>query len=266
MYRQGSDCGCLSDLEHDSRYKPTWNYYGEGTKRRYGLELEVITKNGKKQAIKKIIENERLKKVEAFCKRDGSLSSSGTEIVTHPATYDYLFSGRLFDGLPKLPIYSFSDEDTGLHIHVTRSTITNLTLAKLILFFSNNIPFIEFVAERAHNTYCKAEKKNIKKIRDKNWNDDVGNRYEAINCTNRHTIEFRVFKGTTKPERIYKYLQFTACIIEFAETYGVEDMTEGKFRDYVINKTKYEYLKRYISTEYAEKKDKKDVKKPVLCV
>jgi hypothetical protein len=60
-------------------------------------------------------------------------------------------------------------------------------------------------------------------------------------------------------------LQFTACIIEFAETYGVEDMTEGKFRNYVINKTKYEYLKNYISPEYAEKKAKKDVKKPVLC-
>jgi hypothetical protein len=43
-------------------------------------------------------------------------------------------------------------------------------------------------------------------------------------------------------------------------------MTEGKFRDYVINKTKYEYLKRYISPEYAEKKDKKDIKKPMVCV
>jgi hypothetical protein len=172
----------------------------------------------------------------------------------------------LFDGLPKLPIYSFSDNDTGVHIHVTRSTISNLTLAKLILFFSNNIPFIEFVAERSHNSHCRAEKKNIKKIRDKNWNENCENRYEAINCVNRYTIEFRVFKGTTKPERIYKYLQFTVCIIEYAEAFGVEDMTEGKFRDYVINKTKYEYLKRYISPEYAEKKDKKDIKKPMVCV
>jgi hypothetical protein len=41
------------------------------------------------------------------------------------------------------------------------------------------------------------------------------NRYEAINLQNRHTVEFRLFKGTLKRESFFRSLEFVDALVHF---------------------------------------------------
>jgi len=157
----------------------------------------------------------------AYLKEDGSLNRNGFEIVTHPATFRYLRTNRVFDVLDKLPISSFQHNDTGLHIHVSRAGLKDLQLCKLIYFFSNplNNDYLVKVAQRDWNTYCRPVEKGKMKwmatATEQNGRANHYERYHAINLTNSTTVEFRMFKGNTKPDAIYRAIQFVDAMIEF---------------------------------------------------
>ena len=57
-----------------------------------------------------------------------------------------------------------------------------------------------------------------------NWN--AGDRYLAINDTNRDTIEFRVFRGSLIPDTIRATLEFVDIFTDYAETHEVKECCE----------------------------------------
>jgi len=147
---------------------------------------------------------------------DGSLSSSGFEIVSHPASLDYhtnkLGWKELMDVCLDNDYRSHDTETCGLHIHLSRTFLGNneieqeLNTAKLIILFdrfwtSHIIPF----SRRNVETITRwADKPSLECVNTETENEIVDKvkkykslgRYKAINLQNSETIEFRLFRGT----------------------------------------------------------------------
>lgn len=65
-------------------------------------------------------------------------------------------------------------------------------------------------------------------------------RYQAVNLTNRHTVEVRVFRSTRKPEEFTAALHFVAATVEFVRTMQPwhatrESVAWDRFADYVVS-------------------------------
>lgn len=224
-------------------YKPRPKFFGHagmnGSRRAFGVEIEVIAKRNDDirrnpdQTISYNAVSHETKLAQAltekafgdfaYLKSDGSLPMNGFEIVTHPATFRYLKSNRVFDVLRDLPVASFKHECTGIHIHVSRAKLSELQLCKLVYFYSKpeNAEYLVRVAQRdwRSNSYCrpmqKGKMKYYAKATEANGMANHYERYHALNLTNEATVEFRMFKGNVKPEAIYRAIQFVDAMIEF---------------------------------------------------
>lgn len=74
-------------------------------------------------------------------------------------------------------------------------------------------------------------------------------RYQAINFTNEHTIEYRLFRGTLKFETIMSCLEFTRLTWLFCRDFGITDMTIPKFIEYMMrhqNSIQSKYLRPFL--------------------
>jgi hypothetical protein len=159
-------------------------------------------------------------------------------------SYDYTIEKKVFDKFIGVDhIRSFKHSECGHHIHVSRTAFkSELHIAKTIVFFAQNEYFIEFIAQRPHNSFCECEQKRwaARKAHGKG----EFKRYSAINLQNSNTVEFRVFKGNIAPERIIKNLQFVKSIIEFCAETSLQDLFDKNFLEY-LKRTKYKILKDF---------------------
>lgn len=147
-----------------------------------------------------------------FFERDGSLSS-GFEMITHPRSlpahrelFTFLRDPALVRGLR-----SHRTTTCGLHVHVSRSGLSNLTIARAVTFVndSGNDAFITALARRYSSSFCKVVEKDIETAH------LSADRYEAINLTGRDTIEFRIFRGSLKYEAVVAAIEFSHALLEF---------------------------------------------------
>jgi hypothetical protein len=72
-------------------------------------------------------------------------------------------------------------------------------------------------------------------------------RYHAVNLCNRHTIEFRMFRGTLKLETLYATLQLVDRICDLAVNLTDSEMQNiswSEFVSYINEKELINYLKR----------------------
>jgi len=121
-----------------------------------------------------------------------------------------------------------------LHIHASRGLFgTNtlqqeLTVAKLMLLF--NREWDAFIVKFARRNYSDLERwskkpdiENTDLISTSNAlqkvqkSKDTNDRYQAINLCNRHTIEFRIFRSTLRPERVLSALQLVDVLIAYCK-------------------------------------------------
>lgn len=232
---------------HSYGYKPSPHFFPEGRpydRRAFGVEIEVHARRIESSSDRKNLQiaaglTKKAFGDFAYLKFDGSLGDGGFEIVTHPATFRYLKENRVFDVLEKLPISSYSHSDTGLHIHVSRKLLTTLQLCKLVYFFSDpqNQKYLVKVAQREYTNYCKRIVKGKMKLLATGTEDDGTlnhyNRYQAINLTNKTTVEFRMFKGNVKPLAIYRAIQFVDAMIEFTSRQAATKLSYKYFIEFV---------------------------------
>ncbi len=80
----------------------------------------------------------------------------------------------------------------GLHIHINKKALSPLEVGKLLVFVNDkkNARFIEDIAGRNMNRWCKSE---TKKISDGQYRSD--DRYEAVNTVPSKTVELRIFNN-----------------------------------------------------------------------
>jgi hypothetical protein len=117
--------------------------------------------------------------------RDGSLNEPptrmyGVEMVSQPLTPCWL--KKEIKKLEKKDIWQVNDT-CGIHIHVNRKWLSEKKAKKISSFLSSlsNDDWILFFGRKS-NRYCT-----------KVWDRD--SRYSAINVSNTHTIEFRMFSS-----------------------------------------------------------------------
>lgn len=147
-----------------------------------------------------------------FFEHDGSLTN-GFEMISQPMSlpalreaFGFLRSSELLSG-----VRSHRTTTCGLHVHVGRSGLSNVTIARAVTFVNDpqNDAFITALARRYNTSYCKVEEKDIEVAH------LAGDRYEAINLTGRATIEFRIFRGSLKFEAVIAAIEFCHALLEF---------------------------------------------------
>ena len=265
-----SCCNCEDDsFIHSYSYKPIAQFISISKKDSYdkkiglyfGIELEVnVSSRYDRQA--------RAEKVQArlgdsaYLKEDGSLVSGGFEIVTHPHTFhtmkevwsDYFNKGRI-SGLS-----SFSSGECGLHIHISRKALSRAQIRRMIVFVNSpeNYNFISLIAQRGDTHYSQIKKKSPSAVA--YVGDGGDDRYEAINLTNRKTIEVRIFRGSHRLDRVLKNLEFCHALTVFCNNAGYRDLTVEKFCKFVASNSKLypnlvSYLQEFLPQSETELRD-----------
>jgi hypothetical protein len=234
-------------FEYDYRPEPTFFGSPNGRPQRktvyFGCELEVEVSNDYDRS-------ERVDEVSGrlgdnvYLKKDGSLCH-GFEIVTHPHTWDEivkLWRDKWNNGVKGLR--SHAPGTCGFHVHVSKAGLTPLQIQKIVVFINapENHAFIQRIAQRDCTQW--GQLKTNKVIGKCGFNND---RYEAVNLQNRNTIEFRIFRGNTRTDRILKNLQFVHACIAFTRDRSYRDLSASRFIAFVSdNRKTYPELHAFI--------------------
>lgn len=261
-----------------------------------GVELEVEDHRQIKHKMARYLNQ---KNVRCVIASDGSLND-GMELVSDPQTISVWNSRKetIHNLLNFLTINDFKSHDTttcGLHIHASRKALGNNaeeisdTIARIDLLlesFKDNIIAFSRRKESELSRWARfvsdytSDKKSVYSTELLKINKRTGDRYQALNLDNEHTIEFRFFKGTLKPTTFLASIQLVNNIIEICKNADLFNNTL-KWAD-IINLNGFEELKAYneslhqIDNKKAlndrtisirreqEKKDKKALKKAYI--
>lgn len=190
----------------------------------YGVELECEPREDRRQASQARLVTSLAGPVGDWyiLKSDGSLDN-GVEIVSLPLTLADHADGRWSTLLRPVAALAMSGARTtrcGIHVHANRSNMSALTLGKILVFINHpsHVSFVEKIAQRSANGYCRRY--------DKKLSDGARTgteRYQAVNVT-RHTVEFRLFRGSIRPDRVMKNVEFVDAVIHFAEAASIADI------------------------------------------
>ena len=77
-------------------------------------------------------------------------------------------------------------------------------------------------------------------------------RYQALNTTNRGTIEFRLWRGSLMPDTLRATIALTSNIVRYAMNHTFEDVCSSTFEN-LLDEENNEYLERYVSALMAKK-------------
>ena len=131
----------------------------------------------------------------------------------------------------------------GLHVHYSRKGLTQLHINRMVVFMNapENLGFMEFIAQRPGTSHWAM-------VKSKTITSRPEERYEALNLCNRSTIEFRIFKGNTKVERIMKCLEFVVATVAWSRDRSYRELGYKNFMGYVArNGKQYPNLKKFIA-------------------
>ena len=175
----------------------------------FGCELEYETINRDQAQV----DVGKLMHGHALMKSDGSIRN-GFEIVTCPATLDIhldIFK-KFYENIPKdLKI----EKNVGMHVHISRKPLSQLTIGKLTAFLNNldNKDFIHNIAGRIDNQYARMDKQRTVTFPWKYKNG--GDRYNAVNLNNPNTIEIRLFATPMDYKTFAMRLQFCQALVDY---------------------------------------------------
>lgn len=230
-------------IVHDYNYRPNVIYHGKrdasGKTMFFGCELEVYvdyahTIDSKGKEVLNAL-NDGDEENHVYLKNDSSIGR-GFEIVTHPHTYDEI--RKLWEERWKENIEGLSSHvagTCGFHVHISRRALTPMHIQKLVVFINapENTGMIRYIAQRDCTSY--AVLKPDKKLGACGYNAD---RYEAINLQNEYTIEFRIFRGNLRKDRIMKNLEFVKAAVDFTRDRSYRDLSFNNFAAFVTSERK----------------------------
>jgi hypothetical protein len=254
--------------------------YAKPRERYYGVEIELERRNRSTDAfvmLSKVIPE--LKKIGFVSGTDGSLREGGTEFRSCPQTFSVLQKNlaRFYEVVSP---YFVAKETCGVHIHVSRSSLSNYQIGRIIGFVynPNNGKFIRDIAGRPSGQWQEFEsgssfegfnipdsssaipriKLNKRKLR-KGKTKLVENRkkrltdyefrndgkYTAVNTGLTNTIEFRLFAGSSTYDLTMKYLEFVDALCHYTETGRVDEPIRQLVRGSVFKKWLINNGKKY---------------------
>ena len=234
-----------------------------------GVELEMESDSSASQSEL----NDRARSIkdvvpwELMIKEDGSLCD-GFEMVTDPCTLKFHLTKFPWEDIARTALdegmLSDKADNCGLHVHVSRKSLgetedeQDMVIAKLIILFDRFEAEIEKFARRRSTrwaSFYKFKSKNedldgLKSemdsdLRNKCGINGVSERYHAINITNKHTVEFRVFKGSLNVETIKASIEFVHEVIAFAKASSLLKIQNCVWTD-ICHNTEYAELRSYL--------------------
>lgn len=225
-------------------------------RRAFGIELEVQSRTGNTQMaagkVHEVLNPSGEKGEYCFFERDGSIGD-GFELITQPAGLDvhreklalFLNNEDLKRGLR-----SHEGGNCGLHVHVGREFVTQAQIYRIQSFLNDvrNEGLIKKISRRYGNSYARMrpEMAKLSPI-----GKNTGERYEALNVTNRNTIEFRIFRGSLKYESVMAALEFVDALLTFCmpgQT-SIMDFNAIGFRQFITkieNSPDTKFLRQYL--------------------
>lgn len=237
---------------HDN---PPVEFFGQDDKERfYGVELEID--NGDLRGFASTYYDER-----AYLMRDGSLSSEGVEVITHPMTFDEHMGDFWEDLVREARSYDFLSHKTstcGLHIHINRDALKEDSEYKIIYivekFFNKWLRFSRRknneIHDWARSIFSSDEERHmidIKKTKDKKHGR--GGRYYAVNTGPSNTIEIRFFKGSLKLNTIKATIQMVHELVNMVNETPEEKLNKMTWFDFLqaIDYTQHDELVQYLN-------------------
>ena len=201
----------------------------------FGIELEIESAHNYAKS------TEALKHIgEHYCCTDGSLNSSGLEIVIGPRpTFDYSAIRLMLTGLQKAGCLSHESGNCGLHIHVGYSLGFSLDDAyRIRSFTTKNSKLFKALSRRTtHST--RARRSPFHYCQFKNDNYD---RYRAVNITYK-TCEFRFFRGTLNVQSFLASLECIESLVAYAMS--TKELNLKGYKNY-IKANAFHYLRKYM--------------------
>ena len=213
----------------------------------YGIELEMGDAPSYNDVIKFISDNMGGL---FYAKRDASIPAYGCEVVTHPATLKFHLERGNWDFLLKnAQKYNLRSDDLdkcGVHVHISRCALSNKECAMLDFFVNKKKDFWKKIARRESHYSAYIEKESS------SWGRQVTDRHCAVNLSNQHTIEIRIFKGTLQPLFLKSYIEVCDALVYFIKQYKNDlkkfennNNLENDFIKFFMNNEKYSNLKKY---------------------
>lgn len=196
---------------------------------------------------------------------DGSTGEGGFEIVTGYTdhTTHALLLGEVFLGddggnpwAGKLLGHDARGQTCGIHVHVQKPTsLIHATKIRQFINAASSERLIRAVARRYGNSYCSyssqaadnatAQAVKVYKDHKRTYNSpretvrtalmrlNANSRYEAVNFQNSATVEFRMFRSSTKYATIMACIEFSLAVWRFARVTKAESMTTESFLRFI---------------------------------
>jgi len=250
------------DDDDDGRWSGSWNYHGTDSTLFYGIELEVGSQGymGLKGMFRNNLDEDFFD-IHSDCSITENGVEDEAEIVSHPATYKYLKEHpELWNDVLRYRhrgVISYRTGTCGIHIHLSRNYFTTEHLERFLQMIYCQSSFTYLISQRnsgalsqwarlydRHNDNKRYTKRAIKEkmLKDRYSHE----RYEAVNLSNTHTIELRLFRGTLNQTAFWKNIEYVQALVEFTKDAN-NKLTLSKFLNYIAeNKDDYCNLQKWI--------------------
>lgn len=189
-----------------------------------------------------------------YCKHDGTTcnrenNQRGFEIVTQPFSLNWLYSGKniynIDNVLGMLSDEGFHvDETCGMHVHISKEVITDLTIAKLKMFAKNN-PYAMFllsgraINEKAFGFYRDYSRPGSgPSSHYDQMRRSSRNKYAAIRLDKPYSVEFRFFGATLNLETFLSNIEFAYSLPVFCKNNSLEDLSISSFINFIKDNRK----------------------------
>lgn len=230
-------------------YKPQPLFHGNGFTF-FGVELEMGLCPNPILDVARTVRNLSNDEDLFYLKSDSSIPGAGFELVTHPCTYEYHMKEFPWETICEtarkqgLKSHDVPNCACGLHIHVTRTALSEFRWLLLDIFVNKYSEFFTKIARRSSNHYAE-------------FREFTGNmryfgrfsssRYRAMNFENSNTVEFRFFRGTLNENTLLATIDIVDSLVAFIKTQNVVSLCSSGVKEYCkfIREHKDKYSNAY---------------------
>jgi hypothetical protein len=234
----GSVIGDYHNRDRRAQTKPIHSAWSRANGfRLFGVELEVEAPEMRWAGVESVagellatVNDKGLYSPMMWAERDGSLSN-GFELITQPMGLDR--QEELWSKVLAHPsasgLRSHNTTTCGLHVHVSRTNLSQFTIAKAVVFLNDgrNADLVSAIARRYDAGYCKRKLVKLSK-----YAADP-DRYVMLNTMPSQTIEFRLFKGSTRLETVIGCIEFANAVLNFCRDTAPANLTTKPFIDWL---------------------------------
>jgi len=264
---------------HGSKLRPV--FHGEGTKLFFGIEQEIDNGDERGECAESI--HEISGEDNLYMESDGSLNDNGIELIYFPRTLnswtEFLPTlQKISDTAGGFGYKSHETSTCGLHVHASRNAICSPefpdieeNIGKMMILYDNNFEdFYKFSrrkskgelsqwAKKPSDTYSyqEARRRQGKGKEIFEAAESERDRYFAINIRNSPTVEFRLFKGSLRPETVLACIALANAVIQCAISCNDEEIELLSFDD-IVKKGENQYLTEFWDDRKARKTTKGD--------